>query len=225
MKKRARQRARDAYKTNPSPKRRRARDAYKINPSPIKRRARHSYTVNPSPVKRRASEAYYKEHEANKRKRRQLYNHVHVLDKRRISKLVACSVLNKYSKICIDVPATIAGYIYRLTKQIKGKSYVDKHTTAQYLVNTCKHYRGSHKAEFIKELHHLRTAVLAVLAKATEATTDDEVSDISCGQSLHTSTSESFFPETTYKYAAFDEDESRSIWKWNRNLGIFNGIM
>ena len=66
--------------------------------------------VNPSPVKRRASEAYYKEHEANKRKRRQLYkdNHVHVLDKRRISKLVACSVLNKYSKICIDVPATIA---------------------------------------------------------------------------------------------------------------------
>ena len=27
-----------------------------------------------------------------------------------------------------------------------------------------------------------------------------------CGQSLHTSTSESFFPETTYKSAAFDED-------------------
>ena len=101
-------------------------------------------------MKRRASEAYYKEHEANKRKRRQLYTDNNMLDKRRISKLVACSVLNKYSKICIEVPATIAGYIYRLTKQIKGKSYVDKHTTAQYLVNTCKHYRGSHKAEFIK---------------------------------------------------------------------------
>ena len=48
--------------------------------------------------------------------------------------------------------------------------------------------------------------MLAVLAKATEATTDDEVSDILCGQSLHTSTSESFFPDTTYKSAAFDED-------------------
>ena len=104
------------------------------------------------------------------------------------------------------MPATIAGYIYRLTKQRKGKSYVDKHTTAQYLVNTCKHYRGTHKAEFIKNFRQLRTAVLAVLAKATEATTDDEVSDILCGQSLHTSTSELFFPDITYKSAAFDED-------------------
>ena len=69
-----------------------------------------------------------------------------VLDRRHISKLVACTILNKYSKIYTDVPVTTAGYIYRLTKQIKGKSYVDKHTTAQYLVNTCKHYRGSHKA-------------------------------------------------------------------------------
>ena len=69
----------------------------------------------------------------------------------------------------------------------------------------CKHYRHSHEAVFIKQFHHLCTAVLAVLAKATEATTD-EVSDVLCGQSLHTSTSESFFPETTYNSAAFDED-------------------
>ena len=75
------------------------------------------------------------------------------------------------------------------------------------MVNTCKHYnRHSHEAVFIKQFHHLRTAVLAVLAKATKATTDDEVSDVLCGQSLHTSTSESFFPETTYNSAAFDED-------------------
>ena len=85
----------------------------------------------------------------------------HVLDRRCISKLVACTILNKYSKIYTDVPATTAGYIYRLTKQIKEKSYVDKHTTAQYLVNTCKHYRGSHKAEFIKEFHHLCTGCVS----------------------------------------------------------------
>ena len=159
-------------------------------------------------MKRRALETYYKKHELNKMKRRQLYRDNHVLDRRRISKLVAYSVLNKYFKICIDVPATIAGYIYRLTKQIKGKSYADKHTAAQYLVNTSKHYRGSHKAEFVKQFHHLRTAILAVLAKATEATTDDEVSDVLYGQSLHTFTSESFFPDTTYKSAAFDEDSN-----------------
>ena len=159
IKRQARRRARDTYSNNPSPKQRRARNAYKINPSPIKRRAMHSYNINPSPVKRRALEAYYKKHELNKIKRRQLYRDNRVLDRRRISKLVACSVLNKYSKICVDVPATAAGYIYRLTKQIKGRSYVDKHTTAQYLVNTCKHYRGSHKAKFIKQFHHLRNAV------------------------------------------------------------------
>ena len=53
-------------------------------------------------------------------------------------------------------------------------------------------------------------AVLAVLAKATETTTDDEVSDILCGQSLHTSTSE-LFPDTTYKSAAFNEDGSTNF--------------
>ena len=203
IKDKARQRARDDYRINPSPKRRRARDA---NPFPIKRRALDSYRIDPSPVKRRALAAYYKKHELNKSKRRQLYKDNRVLDRRHIIKLVACSVMNKYSKIFSDVPATTAAYIYRLTKQIKGRSYVDKHTTAQYLVNTCKHYRHSHEAVFIKQFHNLRTAVLAVLAKATEATTDDEVSDVLCGQSLHTSTSESFFPETTYNSAAFDED-------------------
>ena len=49
-----------------------------------------------------------------------------------------------------------------------------------------------------------------MLSKATEATTDDEVSNVLCGQSLHTSTSESFFPETTYKSAAFDEGPSHN---------------
>ena len=154
-------------------------------------------------MKRRVLEAYYKNHELNKSKRRQLYKDNQVLDRRRISKLVACSIFNKYSKICI---ATTAGFIYRLTKQIKGKSYVEKHATAQYLLNTCKHYRNLRKAEFIKQFHHLRTAVLAMLVKASEAATDDEVSDVLCGPSLHTSTSESIFPDTTYKSAAFDED-------------------
>ena len=45
-----------------------------------------------------------------------------------------------------------------------------------------------------------------MLAKASEEATDDEVSDVLCGPSLHTSTSESIFPDTTYKSAAFDED-------------------
>ena len=202
----ARQRSKELYKSNPLPKRQRARNAYRVDPSPIKCRAMHSYKVKPSPVKRRALEAYYKEHEANKRKRRQLYADNRLSDRRRISKLVACCIMDKYSKLCIDKPATIAGLIYRLTKQIKGKSYIDKHTLAQYLVNTCKHYRSSHKAEFVKQFHHLRTAVLAVLAKASEAATDNEVSDVSCGPSLYTSTSESIFPDITYKSAAFDED-------------------
>lgn len=68
------------------------------------------------------------------------------------------------------------------------------------------HYKGFRKTEFIKQFHHLYTAVLAVLMKATQATTDDEVNNVSCGSSLHTSNSESYFPETTYSAAAFDEE-------------------
>ena len=97
------------------------------------------------------------------------------------------------------MPANTAGYIYRLVKKMTGPS---KHTTAQHLVNKCKQYRRFHKADFTKQFHRLRNAVLAVLAKANEASTNDEVSDIFCGPSLHTSNTELYFPDTTYTAAA-----------------------
>ena len=53
----------------------------------------------------------------------------------------------------------------------------------------------AHKAEFVKQFHRLRTAVLAVLTKATEATTDSEVSDVLCGPSLYTCTYLCMVPE------------------------------
>ena len=76
-----------------------------------------------------------------------------------------------------------------------GTSYVAKHTTAQHLVNTCKQYRRFYKAEFTKHFHSLRNKVMPVLAKANKTSTDNEVSDVLCGPSLHTYNTESYFPD------------------------------
>ena len=185
----------------------RKKEAHASNPSPAKRRMREAYNLHPSPIKRRVLKAYFETHDINKRTRRQLYKDNRVLDKRRISKLLACSIFSKYSKICSDGPATnTAAYIYRLVKKMTGTSHVAKHTTAQHLVNTCKQYRRFHKADFTKQFHSLCTKVIAILAKATETSTDNEVSDVLCGPSLHTSNTESYYPDTTYTGAAFDED-------------------
>ena len=86
-----------------------------------------------------------------------------------------------------------------------GKSYV---STAQYLVNACKQYRQYNEANFSKQFCRLHNAVVAVLTKASEATTENDLSEILCGLSLHTSNTELFFPETTYTSAAFDKNGS-----------------
>ena len=204
----AKQRMLDAYYANPSPIKRKAMDAYKTNPSPIKQRAMDAYKANPSPVKWRALQAYYREHELNKKKRRQVYedNRTKILDKRHISKLVAWSVSKKYSKMRNDMPASTTTYISRLLNKMKGKSYAAKHLEAQHLVTSCMQYRGLNKAQFIKEFHHLRTSVLAVLSKVTETASEIQRHDIFCGEGLHTSSTESYFPKTTYNAAAFDEN-------------------
>ena len=77
-------------------------------------------------------------------------NCVKILDKRRISRLVACSVSKKYSKMRGDMPLTTTAYICRIVNKMKGKSYASKHLEAQYFVNTCLQYREMHKSEFIK---------------------------------------------------------------------------
>ena len=203
-------RVKSAYHANPSPIKRRVLDAYHRHPSPVKQRALSAYKANPSPIKRQALEAYYKEHDLNKGKKRQLYkdnqSRIKKLDKRRISKLVACSISKKYSKMRGDVPLTITAYISRVLNKLKGKSYASKHLEAQNLVNSCLQYKEMHKSDFIKQFHRLRSSVLAVLSKASEATSESQIHDVLCGQGFHTSSTESYFPSTTYNAAAFDED-------------------
>ena len=200
--------ARDAYHTNPSPIKQRVLDAYHRHPSPVKQRALGAYKANPSPTKRQALEVYYKEHNLNKGRKRQLYkkNQVKILDKCHISKLVACSISKKYSKMCGDVPLTVTAYISRMLNKMKGKSYASKHLKAQHLVNSCLQYRETYKSHFIKQFYQLRASVLAVLSKASEVTCESQLHDILCGQGFHTSNTESYFPSTTYNAAAFDED-------------------
>ena len=105
-----------------------------------------------------------------------------------------------------DMPATATVYVSKLLGKIKEKSKADKYFAAQHLVKSCMQYRSLHKAEFIKQFHHLRTSVLAVLSKAAETTSESQIHDILCGQGFHTSRTESYFPETMYNDSAFDKD-------------------
>ena len=105
-----------------------------------------------------------------------------------------------------NVPLTTTAYISRIVNKMKGKSYASKHFEVQNLVNSCLQYREMHKSDFIKQFHRLRTSVLAVLSKASETTSESQMHDVLCGQGFHTSTTESYFPSTTYNATAFDAD-------------------
>lgn len=55
---------------------------------------------------------------------------------------------------------------------------------------------------------------MPTLTKASETTSDSQIHDVLCGSSFHTSTTESFFPETTYSSAAFDTDGKLIVSKF-----------
>ena len=71
-----------------------------------------------------------------------------------------------------------------------------------------------HKNNFLRKFANLRTSLLATLAKASETTSDSQINDVLCGQSFHTSTSESFFPKTSYSPEAFDSEGNFLVSKF-----------
>ena len=85
---------------------------------------------------------------------------------------------------------------------------------AEHLVKSCMQYQEFHKNLFLKRFTNLRTSVLAVLSKAAETTSISQIHDVLCGPGLHTSTTESFFQQTTYSSDAFDKDGKLLVHKF-----------
>ena len=213
----------ERYYANPSPIKEHAKLMYKANSSTINLRKRQAYTANPDvalirgkayyknnsySIRNKTLKAYYHNHQLNKERRRQGYiKSVHkVLDKRRIARLVVGSICKKYNKIRATLPSFTTRCISLVVKKMNSKTLAGKHLSAEHLVKTSLYYRETYQREFVKAFQHLRSSVLASLSKASEFTTGDpsKIQGILCGESLHTSNTELFFPEVCYHDNAFD---------------------
>ena len=93
---------------------------------------------------------------------------------------------------------------------MSSKTFAGKHLSAEHLVKTSLYYREAYQRKFVKAFQHLQSSVLASLSKASELTTGDpsKIQGILCGESLHTSNTELFFPEVCYHDNAFDEQKT-----------------
>ena len=76
----------------------------------------------------------------------------------------------------------------------------------EYLVKTSLYLEESFTKDFIVKFSRMKDSVIATLIKANESTSENDKFDLFVGQGLHTSNTESFFPESIYSTAAFDDD-------------------
>ena len=194
-------RALESYYAHPSPVKHRALESYYAHPSPVKCRALESYHAHPSPVKRRALTSYYKDHEGVKKRSREKYNILrqNLIDRHRLQKLVAYSITKKYNKLSNSVRVKTLSYIHKLMNTSELK-----HLEAKNLVCSCLCYRDIHCKQFITSFKKLRSTILATLVNTLELTEEVETHEMLLGPSMHTPTTEPYFPESCYHSAALD---------------------
>ena len=205
---------REAYRLNPSPVKARKREMYKANPSPIKERSRLAYHINPTSAKVRSKAAYHKDGEGIKYKSRQSYKFLrqNLLDRRSLQKLLACAVSKKYKKLRQHLPDNFSKYASNVIRNITRRKISSSDIEVEHLVKTCMHFKEMNCKRFVSAFKKLKLSVLATLSKLLD-TTDDPY-EILFGPSMHTTSSESFFPTSTYHEAALDEDGNVDVTKF-----------
>ena len=204
-----------AYNLNPSPVKARKREAYRCNPSPVKERNRLAYHVNPTLAKARSKSSYYNDHECTKHERRQTYNwhKKHLIDRRSLEKLVACAVSKKYKKLRENLPKNnFKSYVLNIIKNLSRKKITSSDVEVEHLVQSCMYFRDMNRKKFIHAFKKLKLLVLATLSKLQD--TSDDPYEIILGPSMHTASSKSFFPASTYHKDALDKDGNVDISKF-----------
>ena len=204
------ERVRLAYGLDPSPVRARKRTKYRDNPSPFKERARATYRLNPSLKRIRSTVAYRYDHEGIKFKRRVTYKFYrqNLIDKRSLDKLLACAVSKKYKKL----PDNFKKYSSSMMRNITRSKFTPNDLETKHLIKSCMYFRDTNHKKFISAFRKLKLSALATLSKLHE-TSEDPV-EILLGPSLHTASSESFFPSSTYHDAALDTDGNVIVSKF-----------
>ena len=79
-----------------------------------------------------------------------------------------------------------------------------KHMEADQLVRSSLCYRDIHCKQFMTSFKKLRTTIIATLVKVLELTKEDETHEVLLGASMHTASTESYFPGSSYHSAALD---------------------
>ena len=131
-----------------------------------------------------------------------------MLDQTHISRLVVSAVCKKYRKIRTLLPAVTNRHISLLVKKMTSKTFAGRHFAAHHLLKSSLQYRDIYQREFVKTFHNLRNAVLSSLSKASVLKctgTSGNMKEVICGESLHTTSTELFFPEVSYHKNALDD--------------------
>ena len=157
-------------------------------------------------MKRRALESYYKAHESAKKRYREKYKFLrqNLIDRRSLQKLVASTIAKKYNKLNNSVRARTTGYIYKLIRNASKCKLPLKRMEADHLVRSSLCYRDIHCKQFMTSFKKLRTTIIATLVKVLELTKEDETHEVLLGASMHTASTESYFPGSSYHSAALD---------------------
>ena len=201
---------RDVYKLDPSPAKARNRKNYRCNPSPVRERARATYRLNPSLKRMRSTVAYRNDHLGIKLKRRLTYKFYrqNLIDKRSLDKLLACAISKKYKKL----PDNFKKYSSNMLRNITRSKFTPNDLETEHLVKSCMYFRNANHKRFISAFRKLKLSALATLSKLHESSEDPV--EILLGPSLHTASSESFFPSSTYHDAALDTDGNVIVSKF-----------
>ena len=126
-----------------------------------------------------------------------------LLDKHNVQKLLACAVSKKYKKLRECLPSNFTKYVSNVTRAItKGKISLND-VEVEHLVKSCMHFRQMHYKRFTSAFKKLKLLALAAFSKLLD--TCDDPHEVILGPSMHTASSESFFPTTIYHDVAYKD--------------------
>ena len=114
------------------------------------------------------------------------------------------TIAKKYNKLSNSIHTRTTGYIYKLIRNASECKLPLKHTEAEHLVRSSICYRDVHCKQFMTSFKKLRTTIIATLVKVLELTKEDETHEALLGASVHTASTESYFPESCYHSSALD---------------------
>ena len=164
-------------------------------------RIREFYKCNPK-NKKICNEKYYKKHK----------NYIKIMQKKSLANRISWKYKRMYVKANkIGFIQSIEIYIKILLKNMKATEITAQRIEAEQIIKWCIHTRDNYVSLLRKTLSLLNNKVTVSLDRIPKCSTSDIIfnnnhyTQALCGLCKHTSTTESYFFETAYKFVEFHE--------------------